>query len=65
MELTSLVVYVEDGAVPATLEFYERALGLTCRFYDPDYHWGVNGVRGCHSSGCGTLSRGTFDASRV
>lgn len=35
MELASVVVYVEDGAVPAALEFYERALGLTRRFYDP------------------------------
>jgi catechol 2,3-dioxygenase-like lactoylglutathione lyase family enzyme len=45
MELTSVVVYVEDGAVPATLEFYERALGLTRRFYDPDYQFGE--LTGC------------------
>jgi catechol 2,3-dioxygenase-like lactoylglutathione lyase family enzyme len=51
MELTSVVVYVEDGAVPATLEFYERALGLTRRFYDPDYQFGE--LTGC---GAATLA---------
>jgi catechol 2,3-dioxygenase-like lactoylglutathione lyase family enzyme len=40
MELATVVVYVDDGAVPAALEFYERALGLTRRFYDPDYQFG-------------------------
>lgn len=40
MELTSIVLYVEDGGVPAALEFYTRALGLTQRFYDPDYQFG-------------------------
>lgn len=49
MELTSVVVYVEDGAVLATLEFYERALGLTRRFYDPDYQFG-------ELTGCGTAT---------
>lgn len=51
MELTSVVVYVEDGAVPATLEFYERALGLTRRFYDPGYQFGE--LAGC---GAATLA---------
>lgn len=49
MELTSVVVYVEDGAVPAALEFYERALGLTRRFYDPDYQFG-------ELTGCGAVT---------
>ncbi|MBD2158797.1 VOC family protein [Leptolyngbya sp. FACHB-16] len=48
MELTSIVVYVDDGAVPAALEFYERALGLTRRFYDPDYQFGE--LTGCGAS---------------
>lgn len=40
MELASAVLYVEDGTVPGVLAFYERALGLTRRFYDPDYQFG-------------------------
>ena len=40
MELTSAVIYVDDGTVPAVLDFYERALGLSRRFYDPDYQFG-------------------------
>jgi catechol 2,3-dioxygenase-like lactoylglutathione lyase family enzyme len=46
MELATVVVYVDDGAVPAALEFYERALGLTRRFYDPDYQFGELAGRG-------------------
>jgi predicted enzyme related to lactoylglutathione lyase len=40
MELASAVLYVDDGTVPDVLAFYERALGLTRRFYDPEYQFG-------------------------
>jgi predicted enzyme related to lactoylglutathione lyase len=46
MELASVVLYVEDGTVPAALAFYERALGLTRRFYDPDFQFGELGGQG-------------------
>src|SRR3712207_6987538 len=38
--LTTAVLYVEDGRVPEALDFYERALGLARRFYDPGYEFG-------------------------
>jgi predicted enzyme related to lactoylglutathione lyase len=46
MELASVVLYVEDGTVPTALAFYERALGLTRRFYDPDFQFGELGGQG-------------------
>lgn len=39
MHLSHAVVYVDDGTVPAVLEFYERAFGLTRRFYDATYQY--------------------------
>ena len=51
MELSSAVLYVDDGAVPDALAFYERALGLTRRFYDDDYQFGE-----LASSGSATLA---------
>ncbi|MDF2771355.1 MAG: Glyoxalase/bleomycin resistance protein/dioxygenase [Geminicoccaceae bacterium] len=39
MHLSHAVVYVDDGTVPVVLEFYERAFGLTRRFYDPTYQY--------------------------
>lgn len=43
---TSISLLVDDGAVPVTLDFYERALRLTRRFYDPDYQFGELAGRG-------------------
>lgn len=40
MQLASAVIYVDDGRVPETLDFYRRALGLALKFYDPDYQYG-------------------------
>jgi len=40
MHLATAVLYVDDGTVPAVLEFYERAFGLTRRFYDAAYQYG-------------------------
>ncbi len=37
MELASVVIYVNDADVERTVVFYERALGLQRRFYDPEY----------------------------
>jgi lactoylglutathione lyase len=39
VQLSHAVVYVDDGGVPAVVEFYERAFGLTRRFYDPTYQY--------------------------
>ena len=39
MDLSHAVVYVDDADVPAVVEFYERAYGLTRRFYDPTYQY--------------------------
>lgn len=40
MQLASAVLYVDDGTVPAVLDFYTRAFGMARRFYDPDYQYG-------------------------
>lgn len=40
MRFSTAVVYVDDGRVPEVLSFYERAFGLTRRFYDPAYQYG-------------------------
>lgn len=40
MEFASAVLYVDDGTVPAVLDFYEQVLGWRRRFYDPDYQFG-------------------------
>ncbi|HSA56611.1 MAG TPA: VOC family protein [Gemmatimonadaceae bacterium] len=46
MQLSTAVLYVDDGRVPDVLSFYERAFGFTRRFYDPVYQYGelVTGV---------------------
>lgn len=46
MLLASAVLYVDDGTVPAVLDFYTRAFGLARRFYDPDYQYGELATEG-------------------
>jgi lactoylglutathione lyase len=59
MQLASVVLYVDQGAVPAALAFYERALGLTRRFYDSDYEFGELGAPG----GAATLAVAAHSAA--
>lgn len=52
MELASVVIYVDDGTVAQALAFYENALGLTRRFYDPEFQFGEL----CGATGTATLA---------